>query len=161
VLVLVYSNTSQRDTEEGLLATDAVCAALALRRVPDDSALSRALERLRHLDGMRRARLAHLPVTEDVVALDSTGFRRTRASASCQSRRGTTFRSWAKGVYAVGAASQLSLAWRQGPGPAVDSPYVNGLRRDVRRYGRAQGRERQWLLVATWGSMAGGCRTVT
>jgi hypothetical protein len=153
VLLLIYLNKSYRDMEEWLLATDAVCAALALRQVPDHSTLSRALKRLhlRDLDAMRRTLLARLPVTEDVIALDSTGYRRTQASAYYQSRRGTTFRSWAKGVYAVGAASQLILAWRQGRGPAIDSPYLNGLRRDARRYGRYHGRERQWLLVADMG----------
>jgi hypothetical protein len=153
VLLMVYLDKSYRDMEEGLLATEAVCAVLALRRVPDHSTLSRALKRLRlrDLDGMRRALLARLPVGEDVIALDSTGYRRTQASAYSQSRRGTTFRSWAKGVYAVGAASQLILAWRPGCGPAIDSPYLNGLRRDVRRYGRSRGRERRWLLVADTG----------
>jgi hypothetical protein len=153
VLVMVYRNKSYRDMEEWLLATDAVCTALALQRVPDHSTLSRALKRLRlrDLDGMRRALLARLPVTEDVIALDSTGYRRTQASASSQSRRGTTLRSWAKGVYAVGAASQLILAWRQGRGPAIDSPYLNGLRRDARRDGRYHGRERQWILLADKG----------
>ena len=153
VLVMIYLDKSYRDMEEWLLATDAVCAVLALRCVPDHSTLSRALKRLRlrDLDAMRRALLARLRVTEDVIALDSTGYRRTQASAYYQSRRGTTLRSWAKGAYAVGAASQLILAWRQGHGPAIDSPYLNGLRRDVRRYGRCQGRERQWLLVADMG----------
>src|SRR4029450_13686474 len=103
VLVMVYLNKSYRDMEEWLLATDAVCAALALRYVPDHSTLSRALKRLRlrDLEAMRRALLARLPVTEDVIALDSTGYRRTQASAYYQSRRGATFRSWAKGVHAL------------------------------------------------------------
>src|SRR5919112_4428178 len=63
VLVMVYLNKSYRDMEEWLLATDAVCAALALRRVPDHSTLSRTLKRLRlhDLDGMRRALLTRLP----------------------------------------------------------------------------------------------------
>jgi hypothetical protein len=152
-LLMVYLNKSYRDMEEWLLATETVCAVLALRRVPDHSTLSRALKRLglRDLDGMRRALLARLPVTEDVIALDSTGYRRTQASAYSQSRRGATFRSWAKGVYAVGAAAQLILAWRQGQGPAIDSPYLNGRRRDARRDGRRLGRARQWLLVADKG----------
>jgi hypothetical protein len=153
VLVMVYLDKSYRDMEEWLLATDAVCAALALPRVPDHSPLSRALKRLRlrDLDGMRRALLARRPVTEDVIALDSTGYRRTQARAYYQSRRGTASRSWAKGVYAVGAGSQLSLAWRQGRGPAIDAPYLNGLRRDARRYGRYHGRERRWLPLADTG----------
>src|SRR5215216_2819150 len=64
VLVMVYLDKSYRDMEEWLLATDAVCAVLALRRVPDHSTLNRALKRLRlrDLDGMRRALLARLPV---------------------------------------------------------------------------------------------------
>jgi hypothetical protein len=153
VLVMVYLDKSYRDMEEWLLATDAVCAVLALQRVPDHSTLNRTLKRLRlrDLDAMRRALLSRLPVTEEVIALDSTGFRRTHASAYFQSRRGTIFRSWAKGVYAVGAASQLILAWRQGRGPAPDSPYLNGLRRDVRRYGRYHGRAPQWHLLADTG----------
>jgi hypothetical protein len=144
VLVMVYLDKSYRDMEEWLLATDAVCTALASQRVPDHSTVSRALKRLRRrdLDGMRRTLLARLPVTEDVIALDSTGSRRTQASAYSQSRQGTTFRSWAKGVYAVGTASQLILAWRQGRGPAIDSPYLNGLRRLARARTTARGRPR-------------------
>src|SRR3954453_15038377 len=94
VLLMIYLNKSYRDMEEWLLATEAVCAVLALRGVPDHSTLSRALKRLRLRDlaGRGRARLARLPVTEDVIALDSTGYRRTQASAYYQSRRGTTFR---------------------------------------------------------------------
>jgi len=83
VLVMIYLDKSYRDTEEWLLAMDAVCAALALRRVPDHRTFSRAVNRprLRDLDAMRRALLADLPVTEDVIALDSTGYRRSQASA--------------------------------------------------------------------------------
>src|SRR5215203_6619026 len=75
VLVMVSLNKRYRDREEWLLATDAVCAVLALQRVPDHSTLSRALKRLRlrDLDAMQWAVLARLSVVEDVIALDSTG----------------------------------------------------------------------------------------
>src|SRR5215218_11000168 len=56
VLVMVYLDKRYRDREEWLLATDAVCAVLALQHVPDHSTLNRAFERLRlrDLDAMRR-----------------------------------------------------------------------------------------------------------
>jgi hypothetical protein len=115
MLVTFSPDQSSRDMEAWPLATDAVCAVLALRRVPAHRTLSRARKRLRRrdLDAMRRALRARLPVAEDVIALDSTGSRRTQANAGHQSRRGTTVRSWAEGVSAVGAAWQLILAWRQ------------------------------------------------
>ncbi len=54
-------------------------------------------------------------------------------------------------VYAVGTGSQLILAWRQGRGPGSDAPFLNGLRREARRYGQYDGRERAWMLVADGG----------
>ena len=44
------------------------------------------------------------------------------------------------GLYAVGVLTQFILAWRVGWGPGSDAPYLNGLRRDARRYGKYQGK---------------------
>lgn len=150
VLLMFYLRLSYRDMEEWLLATDKVCAVLELKHVPDHSTLSRAYQRLLHmkvLDQMRRKLLDEVGVEEEVIACDSTGYATTQASAYYRSRRGRTMREFQKGAYAVGTRSQFILAWRQGHGPGNDSVFLNGLRRDVRRYVR-KGR---WVMLADAG----------
>ena len=61
------------------------------------------------------------------------------------------FRIGSQGVCAVGARSQVILAWRSGWGFGSDGPYVPGLRRDVRRYGRYRGRRTAWVMIADAG----------
>jgi len=155
VLLGFYLNLSYRDLEEWLLATDRVLEVLGLERVPDHTTLYRAYRRLGMEDWerMRRALLAKLGVEgeEGVIAADSTGFRLTQASAYYQSRTGRTYKEWVKGVYAVGTQTQLILAWRTGEGPGSDAPYLSGLIREIRRYGRREGGERAWLLLADSG----------
>jgi len=155
VLLGFYLNISYRDLEEWLWATDRVLQVLKLKQVPDHTTLYRAYRRLRMEDWerMRRALLAKLGVEgeEEGIAADSTGFRLTQASAYYQSRTGRTYREWIKGVYAVGTQTQLILAWRTGKGPGSDAPYLPGLKREIRRYGRREGRERAWLLLADSG----------
>jgi len=95
--------------------------ALELTRVPDYSTLNRMYHRFRasHLDKMNEALLSTLKqaglVEEEVIAVDATGFRPTNASAYFQTRRGKPFRRWLKGVYAVGASSQMIV---HGVGPS-------------------------------------------
>jgi len=153
VLLGFYLDVSYRDLEEWLLASDRVCHVLGLKRVPDHTTLYRAYRRLRmrDLERMKQRLLAKLGVEEEVMASDSTGFRLTQASAYYQSRAGRRCREWVKGVYTVGTDSQLILAWRSGSGPGSDAPYLQGLRRDARRYGRYQGRARAWMMVADGG----------
>lgn len=154
VLLTFYLDLSYRDMEEWLLASDKVCQALELGQVPDHTTLYRAYRRLRmkDLELMRRVLLEELEVEgEEVIASDSTGYRPTQASAYYQSRSGRTSREWVKGVYAVGTNSQLILAWRQGRGPSSDAPFLSGLRREARRYGRYEGRRCSWMMLADAG----------
>jgi len=86
--------------------------------VPDYSTLNRMYHRFRasHLDKMNEALLKQAGlVEEEVIAVDATGFRPTNASAYFQTRRGKPFRRWLKGVYAVGASSQMIV---HGVGPS-------------------------------------------
>lgn len=148
-LLSFYLNKSYRDTEEWLLATDRVCRVLGLQEVPDHTTLCRTYAQLRlgDLEQMKRALLDRLGVEEELIALGSTGFEQTGASAYYLSRRGQVYREWLKGVYAVGTASQLVLAWGQGRGPGNDAPFLSRLRGEARRWGHTQGGERHWLLA--------------
>lgn len=154
VLLMFYLNLSYRDMEEWLLATDQVCRVLELKRVPDHSTLSRAFKRLRlpQLAQMKAQLLANLDAGgETAVAVDSTGFSPTCASAYYRMRNGYQYTAWLKGVYAVGTRSLLILAWRQDYGPSHDAAYLNGLRRDIRRYGRHERGRRAWALLGDKG----------
>jgi len=153
VLLMYRLQLSYRDMEEWLLATDRVCQALQLKRVPDHATLCRAHQRLRmnQLQAMNEALLDKLGVEEELITADSTGYRMNSASAYYQTRRGGSYREWSKGVYAVGVQSQLILAWRQGRGPGSDSPFLAGLRRDVRRYGRYEQGRRCWTMITDAG----------
>lgn len=167
VLMAYYMKLSYRDMEEWLLATDKVCEeVLQLPRVPDHATLARTYKKLRvrDFDKMKELLLEELGVegTEEVIASDSTGFSPSGASAYYQTRSGRTFRWWEKGVYCVGANSQLILSWRTGRGPGNDARYLSGLRRDARRYGaykgQGRGRRRQWVMLADRGFDGRGVR---
>jgi len=153
VLMMFYLDLSYRDMEEWLLATDQVCQALELPRVPDHTTLQRTYQKLRLLDleKMKKQLLDDIGVDEEGIASDSTGFAPGQASLYYQSRRGRVYQRWAKGVYAVGTASQFILAWRSGWGPGSDAAYLSGLRRDSRRYGHYQGRRKAWVMMADAG----------
>jgi hypothetical protein len=153
VLLMFRLKLSYRDMEEWLLATDGVCQALQLKRVPDHATLYRAYQRLRlkTLKQMNQAFLGKLGAEEELIAADATGYRTTAASAYYQARCGRTYREWSKGAYAVGTQSQLILAWRQGRGPGNDAPFLNGLRRDAGRYGRHGHGQRQWMMISDAG----------
>jgi transposase len=150
-----YMRMSYRDMEEWLLATDAVCRTLELPRVPDHSTLSRIYKKLRvrDFDKMKSLLLSELGIegSEEAIAADSTGFTMSTASAYYQSRRGRTCREWVRGAYCVGTHSQLILAWRTARGPGNDIPYLSGLRRKSRRYGRYSGGRRAWVMIADCG----------
>jgi transposase len=153
VLLMFDVNLSYRDMEEWLLASESVCEALELASVPDHSTLCRAYKRLRMPDlrQMKRTLLEDMGVQEEAIASDATGYQITQASAYYESRRGRTCREWMKGVYAVGTDSQMIVAWEQGRGPGDDARFLNGLRREARRYGHYVGRRRHWIMLADAG----------
>jgi len=153
VLLMFYLDISYRDMEEWLLASDQVCQALELPRIPDHTTLQRTFKKLRMLDfeQMKNQLLEEHEVDEESIASDSTGFSPGQASLYYQTRTGRLYQRWVKGVYAVGTASQFILAWRSGWGPGSDGTYLPGLRRDSRRYGHHQGRRKAWVMMADAG----------
>lgn len=153
VLLMFYLDLSYRDMEEWLLATDQVRQALELPKVPDHTTLQRTFKKLRMVDfeKMKNRLLDEQGVDEESVAADSTGFSPGQASLYYLTRKGRLYHRWAKGVYAVGTRSQFILAWRSGWGPGSDGPYLSGLRRDARRYGRYRGRRKAWVMIADAG----------
>lgn len=154
VLLMFYLDLSYRDMEEWLLATDKVSEELRLSRVPDHTTLQRTYQKLRILDFNRMKDLLLEEVgleEEEAMASDSTGFSPGQASLYYQTRTGRLYQAWVKGAYAVGTTSQFILAWRSGWGPGSDAPYLNGLRRDAKRYGRLEGQRRAWVMMADSG----------
>lgn len=153
VLLMFYLDLSYRDMEEWLLASDQICLVLELPRIPDHTTLQRTYKKLHMLDfeKMKDQLLDENGVDEEGIASDSTGFSPGQASLYYQTRTGRIYQRWAKGVYAVGTASQFILAWRSGWGPGSDVAYLPGLRRDVRRYGRHQCRRKAWVMMADSG----------
>ncbi|MEW6505088.1 MAG: transposase [Chloroflexota bacterium] len=96
---------------------------------------------------MKEKLLEAAGIEEEAIASDSTGFSPGQASLYYQTRSGKRYQRWCKGVYAVGVASLYILAWRFGYGPSSDAPYLSGLRRDARRYGK----RRAWVMLADAG----------
>jgi len=153
VLLMFHLDLSYRDMEEWLLASDQVCQALDLPRIPDHTTLQRTYKKLRMLDfeKMKNQLLDENEVDEEGIASDSTGFSPGQASLYYQTRTGRLYQRWAKGVYAAGTASQFILAWRSGWGPGSDAACLPGLRRDSRRYGHYQGQRKAWGMMADAG----------
>lgn len=149
VLLMYYVNKSYRDMEEWLLASDRICQVLELKQVPDHTTLMRTAKKLRKadLEGMNRRLLQAMCVSEPHVALDSTGFAPSQASAYYQSRRGRTVRHFFKGVYAIGTQSQLILALYGGQGTRHDAHWLAPVRRAVRPFVP----KRAWALLADRG----------
>lgn len=149
VLLMFYVRKSYRDMEEWLLASDRVCEALQLKTVPHYSTLNRTYERFRMslLDQLQRTLLDELGPQEEGVAFDTTGFAPTQASLHYIARCGRKYDHFAKGGYAVGIESQLILAAVTGQGPGADTPFLEPLRRKVRRYVR----KRHWVVLADSG----------
>ncbi len=83
VLLMFYLRLSYRDMEDGLLASDRACQAFGLTQVPDHTTLCRAFHKLGRmkLRAMERQLLEHLELNEELIAIDSTGFRPDHASA--------------------------------------------------------------------------------
>ena len=150
VLLMFYMDLSYRDMEEWLLASDQVVKTLQLSRIPDHSTLCRMFSRigLSKLRDMEQAVLDAMQPQEEVIALDSTGFRADQASAYYALRCGKQRKEWVKGAYAVGTTSLLILASRSGYGRDGDGHYLNPLRRSSARYAK---HSRHWLLLADRG----------
>ncbi len=154
VLVMFYVNKSYRDMEEWLLASDQVLQALELEEVPDYSTLERTYKKLRmkNLDQMKQILLEEVDAKdEEAIAVDTTGFSPSQASLHYVTHSGRHYHAWVKGAYAVGTHSQYILAWGYGRGPSGDYRHLAPLRRTAGRYGRHQGRQRAWLLLADSG----------
>lgn len=153
VLLMFYLNLSYRDMEEWLLASDRVCSVLGLERIPDYTTLERTFKKLqqRNFDQLNKQLLDQLQIDEAVIAVDSTGFTPSQASAYYQTRNGGTYREYVKGAYAVGTASQLILGWRAGSAHTHDTKLLPSLRRQAARYGRHTRRRRAWLLLGDRG----------
>lgn len=154
VLLMFYLNKSYRDMEEWLLATDKVCQALGLARIPDHTTLQRTYRKLRKLDfeKMKNRILEEENIQESVIASDSTGFSPGQASLYYQTRSGRTYERWIKGAYAVGTESQYILAWQSGYGPSNDVPHLNALKRGCARFGvHSETKQRTWLMLADAG----------
>ena len=137
VLVMFYLNKSYRDMEEWLLATDKVCQALELPRIPDHTTLQRTYRKLRKLDfeNMKNQILEEENIEESIIASDSTGFSPGQASLYYQTRSGRIYEHWIKGAYAVGTESQYILSWQSGYGPSNDTAHLNALKRGCARFG--------------------------
>lgn len=154
VLLMFYLNKSYRDMEEWLLATDKVCQALALPRIPDHTTLQRTYRKLRKLDfeKMKNQMLEEENIAERVIASDSTGFSPGQASLYYQTRSGRPYAYWLKGAYAVGTESQYILAWQSGYGPSTDTSHLNALKRGCARFGtHSASQRRTWLMLADAG----------
>lgn len=153
VLMMFYLNLSYRDMEEWLLAAASVCSALNLPHVPDHSTLQRAFDKLRMLEWhqLKERLLDQFNVHEETIAVDSTGFTLSQASAYFQSRTGKTISEFIKSGYAVGTHSQFVLGWRMGDTHTCDVKLLPSLRRQASRYGRRiQGRP-DWILLGDKG----------
>jgi len=139
-LLVFYLNKSYRDGEEWLLASEQVCQALELQRgVPDHSTLNRMFHQLNRVRLLRYL-LEQLAPREAVIALDSTGYRPSQASAYYQTRTGRRYRDWFKGAYAVGTESQLILAVHESHGgSANDACFLLPLKRGARPYVKRNG----------------------
>ena len=150
-----YLKLSYRDAEQWLLSSDQVRAVLNLTRVPDHSTLNRMYRKLnrRRLARLMRQLLAHEAPRERLIALDSTGYSSSQASAYYRTRSGQQVRGWFHGAYAVGTDSQLILAAREdhANGPN-DARFLLPLKRDAQPYAR-----RGWMVLADRGF---DCRAV-
>lgn len=150
---MFYLDLSYRDMEEWLPASDQICRELELSRIPDHTTLQRTYQKLRMPDfeKMKNRFLDENEVDEEGIASDSTGFSPGQASLYDQTCTGRYYQHWVKGGHAVGILSQFILAWRSGWGPGSDGPYLPGLRRDARRYGRYRGKRKAWAMLADSG----------
>ena len=157
VALTYYMDMSYRDMEQWLLASDQLCTALDLKRVPDHSTLSRTFKKLKRADWDRMLAelLRRMEVKEEAIAADSTSFRLNQASLHYYNRAGKAFTDWIKGAYAVGTRSLLILGWASSRGSLPDFGFRLRLQRQVARYGCYHGKRRMWWLLADKGFDSG------
>lgn len=149
VLLAYYMRKSYRDTEQFLLASDAVCDELGLKDVPHYSTINRTYQRFRIklIEQLQQALLAELNPEEEAVAVDTTGYSLTQASLHYLARSGRKYDHYYKGGYAVGIESLLILGAKSGLGPGADTPFLEPLRRKARHYGKPSG----WAVLGDRG----------
>ena len=149
-----YLDISYRDLEEWLLASEAVCAVLGLKQVPDHTTLCRAYGALSEAQqrGLNAWFLKQQGVDTQVVAIDATGFSPTHASQHYISRCGRAMTNYRKGFYVVDVDRQYILGWREAEGPGgSDGQYLNGLRRQAYPYAQKVGRHYTLAVLADKG----------
>ena len=95
--------------------------------------------------------LNQFDVDEEAIAVDSTGFTPSLASAYFQSRTGKTIGEYVKSGYAVATQSQLVLGWRIASTHNCDVTFLPNLRRQASRYGRHTLAQRAWVLLGDKG----------
>lgn len=157
VVLTFYLDMSYRDMEEWLLASDQVCEALGLKRVPDHSTLSRAFKKIdqRVWDQMRDEVVKAIGGEDTAVAADSTSFRLSQASVYYYNRAGKAFHDWIKGAYAVGTTSLLIVGWASSRGSWSDLRFRAPLQRQAARYLGQPGQRRTWWFLADRGFDSG------
>jgi hypothetical protein len=154
VVMMFCLDLGYRDMEEWLLATDKVCQALELLRIPDHTTLQRIYTKLRKLDfeKMKNQILEEEHVQEESIASDSTGCSPGQASLYYQTCSERTYEYWIKGAYVVGTASQYILAWQAGYGPINDVARLNALKCGCARFGtHSKTKQRTWEMLADAG----------
>ena len=77
VLLMFYLRLRYRDMEEWLLASERICQTLDLQEIPDHTMLCRAFHKLSlaTVRTLERQLLDQLHPAEEMIAVDSTGFR--------------------------------------------------------------------------------------
>jgi hypothetical protein len=153
VILKFYLNVTYRDMEEWLLASDQVCAVLELKTVPDHCTLARTFGKLdkKWLDELQRQLLVDEQLSEERIAGDSTSFSLSQASSYYRTRSGKRFNDWIKGAYAVGTQSQLIVGSSSRAGRLPDFVFLRRLKRQARRYGLYEGRQRRWYFLGDKG----------
>lgn len=149
VILAYYLGKSYRDTEEFLLASEAICQELDLKKVPHYSTINRAYQRFRILvvEKLQQALLTELNPEDEAVAVDTTGYSLTQASLHYLARCERKYDHFYKGGYAVGTQSLLILGAKSGLGPGADTPFLEPLRKKARIYGKQGG----WVLLGDRG----------
>jgi IS5 family transposase len=154
VLLGFYLNLSYRDLEDFLLASDQLCKVLELDEVPHYSTFCRAYQRLR-MPGLRQLNalfLKMLRVQEQAIAVDATGLTPTCASRHYLSCNGRHMSDFIKAFYVIGLDSQYILGWHYARGPGgSDAQYLNGLRRQGKRYAPKIAGRYEYVLLADKG----------
>lgn len=95
-----YVEVSYGEREECLLASEAVCRALDLPRVPEQSTLAGTYQKLRRIDfeTLKGGLLGALGLDEEGSASDTTGFSPGQASAYDPTRSGRSCREFINGA---------------------------------------------------------------